>query len=135
MPALLVSTHVPCRGLHLHSCASSQVLPVSGNALLPAPSFLQALAPTSVCLPPPGLPLWLFGFPITPVWLGHCLPFFSIHLEGGIPLLGGCYWLNSRAPSAVPVALCLSDLNSSLVLFLEALLPFLPIIVRLQLYL
>lgn len=135
MHTLLVSTHVPCPSLHLHSRVSSQVLPVSWHVLLPP--VLSAGSSTNLCVssPHPGLPLWCFGFPITPVGLGRYLPFFSVRLEGGFPLLSGCYWLNSRAPSSVPVALCLLDLNSSLVLFLEVLLLLLPIIVRLQLYL
>lgn len=134
MHTLLVSTHMPCPGLHLHPPVSSQVFPVSRHVLLP--SVLSAGSSTNLCVPSPhpGLPLWCFGFPITPVGLGHCLPFFSVCLEGGFPLLSGCYWINSRAPSSVPVALCLLDLNSTR-LFLEVLLLLLPIIVRLQLYL
>ena len=79
--------------------------------------FPQAPAPTSVCLPPPGLPLWCFGFPVTPVGLGHCLPFLGVHLERGIPLLSRCYWLNSRAPSAVPVTFCPQMLGALLSFF------------------
>lgn len=75
--------------------------------------FLQAPALTSVCLPPPGLPLCCSAFSVIPVGLGHCLSSVSIWTS----LLKRCYWLNSRALNAVPMGLCPSEFRSTLIFF------------------
>lgn len=121
--------HTACECTHVKQCPPSSLIclfpmfPVSWH--VPLPSLLPAGSSTDLCVPSsPTSPSAVVCILCHTCGLGHCLPFFSVHPFAQRRY----YWLNSRAPSAVPMGLCPLEFRSIPIFFLETLLLFLPII-------